>query len=420
MSIAIVGAGLGGLVLARTLHLHGVKAAVYEAEAAPEVRQQGGLLDIEEHTGQVALRDAALFNNFRELVRPAEDAKRVVDSRGQVLFDWPGSTLGTRPEVDRGELRKMLIDSLPAGTIHWGHKAARVAVTTHGRPEVEFDNGSSVAADVVVGADGAWSTVRRALSGTGPVYTGTCFVTLQSPSGHQLSPETKALIGRGTLMAVAPGQGILIHHNSDDILSGYVAVNEPLEWIESFDTADTTAVRGRLAGRFHSWDPTLVDLVVENLTTPVLRPIYALPTGHRWDPVPGVTLLGDAAHLMSPFTGQGANLAMFDAAELARYLIAEPNNLDHAIKLYESELIPRGAQTAAQSAENLLRFFGDDAPHSVVDLFRQRLQGHSGSCSVRPGVEDVSEDVAESCGPRIVVNPLVPEQSDVVGRQRKG
>ncbi|QRY44224.1 FAD-dependent monooxygenase [Mycolicibacterium boenickei] len=373
MSIAIIGAGLGGLVLACTLHRHGVPAAVYEAEASPMKRGQGGLLDIEEHTGQVALREAGLYNSFRALVRPAEDAKRIADSRGEVLLDLPGSMAGARPEVDRGDLRDMLIDALPAGAIRWGHKAARVVATTSGQPEVVFGNGSSIAARLVVGADGAWSRVRRVVSDVEPVYTGTCFVTIQSASGHELSPRSKAVIGAGTLMAVAPGQSILAHHNADGTLSGYLALNEPQGWVASFDSADDAAVRDLVARRFRGWAPALTDLVVENLTSPILRPIYALPVGHRWNPVPGVTLLGDAAHLMSPFTGQGANLAMFDAAELAKKVLSEPVHIDRALQAYESELFPRSAEIAAQSARNQGRFFGDNAPRSVVDMFRDRL-----------------------------------------------
>jgi 2-polyprenyl-6-methoxyphenol hydroxylase-like FAD-dependent oxidoreductase len=128
-SIAIVGAGLGGLTLARVLRTYGVAATVYEAEAGPDARGQGGLLDMHLDTGQVALRTAGLFDAFLHLVRPGEDAKRIVDRDANVLSDRPGTDRGTRPEVDRGELRRMLLDSLPAGSVRWNHKA--VAVTSN-------------------------------------------------------------------------------------------------------------------------------------------------------------------------------------------------------------------------------------------------------------------------------------------------
>ncbi|MFN3008753.1 FAD-dependent oxidoreductase [Mycolicibacterium wolinskyi] len=374
LSIAIIGAGLGGLVLARSLHQHGISATVYDAEASSSARSQGGLLDIHPPTGQAALHDAGLYNAFRSLIRSGHDAKRITDRDGTIVFDWPGSSFGARPEVDRGELRNMLITALPAGTICWAHKATGVLAVPGQRPKVRFADGSSVTADIVVGADGAWSRVRRSVSGVEPAYTGTCFIEIGSPPGQLLSHESAQIIGRGTLMAVAPGLGILAHHNADGALSGYVAVNTTLEQIASLDNCGPAAMRAVLAQRFERWAPALVTLVLDNLGDPRLRPIYALPIAHRWNRVSGVTLIGDAAHLMSPFAGEGANLAMFDGAALAQQIAAQRDDVESALSTYEHALFPRSAEVAQRSADNLRRFFGPDAPRSTVDLFVDLLR----------------------------------------------
>ncbi|MEU2687404.1 NAD(P)/FAD-dependent oxidoreductase [Streptomyces hygroscopicus] len=367
-TIAIVGAGLGGLTLARVLQAHGVAATIYEGEVSATTRTQGGLLDIHEETGQVALRAAGLHDEFLTLVRPGEDAKRVVDRHGTILFDLPADPGSARPEVDRGELRRLLIDSLAPGTIRWGHKLASIRHRAEGGYDLTFAEGSTTRADIVIGADGAWSKVRPLLTPAKPLYSGTCFIDIALASGGQDCRASVAAIGSGTLMAVAPGKGIIAHRHADGHVRGYVALNKPEEWMRSIDFGDRSAGLRQLADEFDGWSPLLTTFVTQSDAEPWLRPIYVLPVGLTWDRVPGVTLVGDAAHLMSPFAGEGANLAMYDGADLASKLVEE-RDIEVALTAYEERLFPRSSDAAGRSARNLEIFFGREAPQSVVTLF---------------------------------------------------
>ncbi|MFE9347827.1 FAD-dependent oxidoreductase [Streptomyces olivaceus] len=371
---AVVGAGLGGLTLARVLQVHGVPVTIYEAEASATTRTQGGLLDIHEGTGQVAVRAAGLHDEFLELVRPGEDAKRVVDRHGTVLLDRPADPGSARPEVDRGELRRLLIDSLAPGTIRWGHRLASIRPRPEGGHDLTFVDGSAARADIAIGADGAWSKVRSLLTPAKPLYSGTCFIEIALTAGARNSRDSRdsrasvAAIGSGTLMAVAPGKGVIAHRCADGSVRGYVALNGPEEWMRSIDFGDPSAGLRQLAGAFEGWSPLLTAFVTESDAEPRLRPVYALPVGVSWDRSPGVTLVGDAAHLMSPFAGEGANLAMFDGADLAGKLVEHPD-AEVALAAYEQRLFPRSSDSARRSAQNLNVFFGRNAPKSVVTLF---------------------------------------------------
>jgi 2-polyprenyl-6-methoxyphenol hydroxylase-like FAD-dependent oxidoreductase len=369
IEIAIIGGGLGGLLLARILHLNGITATVHEAEVAAGARTQGYLLDLHEEAGRPALRDADLFDAFLLLARPGEDAKRVVDKNGAILLDKPGSISSARQEVDRGELRALLLGSLPEGTVRWNSKVASVA-TDGRRHTVIFKDARTVTADLIVGADGAWSKVRSLLSDIKPAYAGTCFIEIALPRGDPRHEASIDAIGNGTLMAVAPGKGIMVHRYPDASARGHAALNRPEEWVRSIDFSDARAGLARLAEQFCGWAPHLTRFISDSDADPLVRPIHALPVGYRWARVPGFTLLGDAAHLMSPFAGEGANLALYDAARLARALVACAHDVEAALAAYEAELFPRSMSIAAASARNLARFFGPAAPGSVVELFK--------------------------------------------------
>jgi len=366
--VAIIGAGLGGLTLARVLHVHGIAATIYEAEASANARAQGGMLDIHECDGQLALKAAGLFEEFLQIIHPGGQATRVFDRQGQVLFEQSDDGTGGRPEVHRGELRRILLGSLPADTIRWGHKVTAVSPLGGGRHELTFADGSTVTTDLLVGADGAWSRVRPLLSEAKPAYVGTSFIETYLFDGDTRHKASAEAVGGGALFALAPGKGIVAHREPVGVLHTYVALKKPEDWIDSIDFSDPVTAMARVAGEFDGWAPELTALIAEGETDPVPRPIHALPDEHRWDRVAGVTLLGDAAHLMSP-SGDGANLAMFDGAELGKAIAANPGDVEAGLTAYEKELFPRSASAAAEAHQVFKLCFGDSAPQSLVDFF---------------------------------------------------
>ncbi|MFF4836699.1 FAD-dependent oxidoreductase [Streptomyces sp. NPDC001315] len=370
--VTIIGAGLGGLTLARVLHVNGIPATVYEADPSPSARTQGGMLDIHDYNGQLALEAAGLMDEFHAIVLEGRQAMRVLDLDGTVMFEEADDGTGGRPEALRGDLRRILLDSLPAGTVRWGHKVSSTRALGEGRYEVTFDDGGTVVADLLVGADGAWSRVRPLLSTAIPEYAGTSFVETYLFDADTRHPAAAKAVGGGSMMAPSPGKEIFAHRESGDTLHTYVALTKPLDWFAAIDFTDAAAATARIAAEFDGWAPELTSLITDGDTAPVLRTHYALPTGHRWDRVPGVTLLGDAAHLAAP-NGEGANLAMLDGAELGKALAAHPDDIEAALTEYEQAMFPRSAEVATFEGVEVHRIDSDDnTAHGLINMFTEK------------------------------------------------
>lgn len=366
--VTIVGAGLGGLTLARVLHVHGIPATIYEAEPSAEARRQGGQLDIHEHNGQRALEAAGLMEEFRAIIHQGGAATRMLDPHGAVLLEEPDDGAGDRPEVLRGDLRRLLLDSLPAETIQWGKKLSDVARREDGQHVLTFVDGSTVTTSLLVGADGAWSKVRPLLSDAKPEYVGLTFIETYLHDVDEQHPEAAKAVGAGAMYALTPGKGIVAHREAGGVLHTYVELKCSEAWSSSIDFADTVTAKARVAAEFDGWAPALTALICESDTALTPRKIYALPDRYRWRRVPGVTLIGDAAHLMAP-NGEGANLAMLDGAELGQAIAAHPDDIEAAISVYEEAMFPRSASEAVDTRVLLDLCLGDRAPLGLIEFF---------------------------------------------------
>ncbi len=364
--IAVVGSGPAGLTFARVLHRHGHPVAVFERDPAPDARPQGGTLDLHEGLGQRALDKAGLRAEFQSLSRPEGQAMRILDTDGTVLRDWqPRPDDRANPEIDRGQLRDLLLGPLD---VQWGRGVTQVVPGTRDGALVHFADGRKGTFDLVVGADGAWSRIRPAVSSVTPHYTGVTFVETSLDNVDTRNPDLARLIGDGSLAVYGVNRALVAQRNNGGHVKVYAQFRAPLDWHTHLDLADGEAVRSSLLALFDGWAAPVLGLLRHG-TAFIHRPLYVLPASHTWAHVSGVTLLGDAAHLMPPL-GAGANLAMLEGAELAESIATGPEDLDEAVRAFEEQMWARAGRWAKITTAGLERLVSPD-PAEALALFDQ-------------------------------------------------
>jgi 2-polyprenyl-6-methoxyphenol hydroxylase-like FAD-dependent oxidoreductase len=368
-AIAIVGGGPGGLALAKLLAVHGIESTVLELDADPTARGQGGSLDLHADSGLRALELAGLRAAFDRVARYEDQDIYMYDPAGALLYEEAGLG-GGRPEVDRGELRKLLIESLPAGTIEWGKRVTGVESLGDGRTRVRFDNEPAREFELVVGADGAWSRVRPLVSDVRPAYTGVSFVEVELDKFDARHPDLVDLVPHGKLMALGEHKALIAQRNARSNMRVYVALAVPESGARELATRSPSEIKAELLRQLAGWSPRLRALIERADDRALVLPICALPIGHSWTHRRGATLLGDAAHVMSPFGGEGVNNAMRDAVELALGLAARTDDRDAAVARYEADMFARVVESAQDSAVGLDVAMSDDAAARMVEIVR--------------------------------------------------
>jgi 2-polyprenyl-6-methoxyphenol hydroxylase-like FAD-dependent oxidoreductase len=388
LKIAIIGGGPGGLSLARLLHLKNISFIVLEHDASPSTRGQGGTLDVHEHTGQRLLKEARLWDTVQSKLRYEGEAMAVVDPKNNRLYeeapepaaqsDDPGA--GRRPELDRAELRRMLIESIPPETIRWG--AHVDSVTEDGK--IQLKGGEELSGfDIIVGADGAWSKVRALLSGAVPTYAGLSGVDLRLLDADKNHPEVSKLVGDGSLFGLGDNLVILPQRNGDGSIRAYVWGRRPKDWIDTcgIDFKNPASIKAGLLKDYADWAPELQRIIKEaseDLVNMVPRALYTLPVDHRWETRPNLTLIGDAAHLMLP-SGEGVNLAMIDALELAEAIGtanaqgASGEGLKKYIGEYEAKMWKRSQESAEEAARLNEIMFSEGAAARFTEWFKAMI-----------------------------------------------
>jgi len=378
--IAIVGGGPAGLALAKLLQLKNINVKVYERDANRDVRVQGATLDLHEGSGLEALKRAGLLDEFYKHHRPAASKMRLVDGAMNIVFDdhdFAAVTAETRPEIDRAPLRDILLNSLGPDTVVWNRHFVSMEKEENGW-HLFFKDGSDAYADLVIAADGANSSVRPYLSDIKPIYSGITLIEGNIYNAEKHTPNLFALAKGGKVMAFDQEQFIGYGTKGDGSIMFVANFKTQEAWLaeSGVDFNNKAVVLEWFKKEFTNWSDKWYEFFVNDAVYFVPRPQYYFPFDQSWETDDSLTMIGDAAHRMPPYAGEGANVAMQDAFELAERLTSNQfADLKTAIAHFEKDMVARGVVATKDTLENAERMFSKTGLAQMSAFFDQVKYG---------------------------------------------
>jgi 2-polyprenyl-6-methoxyphenol hydroxylase-like FAD-dependent oxidoreductase len=387
--IAIIGGGPVSLTLANILQNNTIPFTLYEAHS--HHRTQGGSLDLHPESGQLAIKEAGLWEPFLRHARPESDVLKLIDlMTGECVWDEglyvdeqgeKGGIVGgakQRPEIDRSKLVQILSDNIDHANIRFNAKLDKItpsAPDSH-KHDLHFADGTvERAVDLVVGGDGAWSRVRTLLTDVTPQYSGISMLELwcnDVASNAWLS----AYNGKGSCFAFGEGVAVGGQMQGDGSLRVYASIRCAEDALETsgIDFSDGAKAREQFLEKYMGGiSEDAKRMVRESKDTLMQRVLYELPMDFRWTSQPGATLIGDAAHMMTPFGGAGVNTGMTDSLSLAREIIKAwkgEQGFEDVTRKYEKEMWPRADKSMQKTANGKKEHFSKDGARHMADMLR--------------------------------------------------